>query len=90
MRQKSHTKIRPTHKIVPCLLVACEAAGRAATTTDEKRRSVVVGNTKQVPEETRLDLQVGAGDVNVVNGYNKVAVSKPEGEYGTAIRRNSV
>ena len=50
----------------------------------------MVGNTKQVPEETRLDLQVGAGDVNVVNGYNKVAVSKPEGEYGTAIRRNSV
>jgi hypothetical protein len=44
MRQKSHTKIRPTHKIVSCVLVAYQAAGRAAMTTDEKRRSVVVGN----------------------------------------------
>jgi len=57
---------------------------------DEKRRSVMIANIKNVLKQARPDLQMGAGDVNLVNVNNRVAALKLKGVYGAAQRRNHV
>jgi Fe-S cluster biogenesis protein NfuA len=70
--------------------VACTAVRRVATETDEKRRSVMIANIENIPKQARPDLQVGGGDVNLVNVNNRVAALKLQGVYGAAQRRNYV
>jgi len=43
-----------------------------------------------IPKQARPDLQVGEGDVNLVNVNNIVAALKLKGVYGAARRRNHV
>jgi Fe-S cluster biogenesis protein NfuA len=71
-------------------LIACAAVGRVATATNEKKRSVMIANIKNIPEQARADLQVGGGDVKLVNVNNRVAALKLKGVYGAAQRRNHV
>jgi Fe-S cluster biogenesis protein NfuA len=71
-------------------LLACAVVGRIATETDEKRRSVMIANMKNIPKQARPALQVGGGDVNLVNVNNKVAGLKLKGVHDAAQRRNHV
>jgi len=71
-------------------LLTCAAVRRVATGMDEKRRSVMIANIKNVLKQARPDLQMGAGDVNLVNVNNRVAALKLKGVYGAAQRRNHV
>jgi len=68
--------------------VACTAVRRVITETDEKSRSVMIANIENIPKQARPDLQVGGGDVNLVNVNNRVAALKLQGVYGAAQRRN--
>ena len=70
--------------------MACAAAGRVAAETDEKRSSVMIANIKNVLKQARPALQMGGGDVNLVNVNNRVAALKLKGVYGAAQRRNHV
>jgi hypothetical protein len=72
------------------VLPACAAVGRVAIKTDEKRRSVMIANIKNIPKQARPDLQVGEGDVNLVSLNNRVAALKLEAVYGAVQRRNHV
>jgi Fe-S cluster biogenesis protein NfuA len=64
--------------------MTCAAVGRVATETDEKRRSVMIENIKNIPKQARPDLQVDGGDVNLVNVNERVAALKLKGAYGAA------
>lgn len=64
--------------------MTCAAVGRVATETDEKRRSVMIENIKNIPKQARPDLQVDGGDVNLVNVNKRVAALKLKGAYGAA------
>jgi Fe-S cluster biogenesis protein NfuA len=71
-------------------LLTCAAVRRVAAETDEKRRSVMIANINNIPKQARPDLQVGGGDVNLVNVNNRVATLKLKGVSGAARRRNYV
>jgi Fe-S cluster biogenesis protein NfuA len=64
--------------------MTCAAVGRVATETDEKRRSVMIENIKNIPKQARPDLQVDGGDINLVNVNKRVAALKLKGAYGAA------
>jgi len=48
----------------------------------------MIANIKKIPKQARPDLQVGGGDVDLVNVNNRVAALKLKGVYGAAQRRN--
>jgi len=50
----------------------------------------MIADTNDIPEQARSDLQVGGGDVNLMNVNNRVATLKLTGVYGAAQRRNHV
>jgi len=64
--------------------MTCAVVERVATETDEKRRSVMIENIKNIPKQARPDLQVDGGDVNLVNVNKRVAALKLKGAYGAA------
>jgi len=50
----------------------------------------MIANIKNIPKQVRPDLQVGGGDIKLVNMNNRVAALKLKGVYGAAQRRNHV
>jgi len=70
--------------------MTCVAVRRVATETNENRRDIMIANIKNIPKQVRPDLQVGGGDVKLVNVNNRVAALKLKGVYGAAQRRNHV
>ena len=52
--------------------MARAAVGRLATTTNQKRKSVIVANTENIREWARADLHVGEGYVNMLHGHGAV------------------
>jgi Fe-S cluster biogenesis protein NfuA len=54
--------------------MTCAVVRRVATETNEKRRGVMIANIKNIPKQVRPDLQVGGGDIKLVNMNNRVVV----------------
>jgi Fe-S cluster biogenesis protein NfuA len=50
----------------------------------------MMADINDIPKQVRPDLQVGGGDVKLVNVNNRVAALKLTGVYGAAQRRNHV
>jgi hypothetical protein len=50
----------------------------------------MIANIKNIPKQTRADLQVSGGDIKLVNMNNRVAALKLKGLSGATQRRNYV
>jgi Fe-S cluster biogenesis protein NfuA len=50
----------------------------------------MIANVKNIFKQARPDLQVGGGDVNLVNVNNRIAALKLKAVHGAARRRNHV
>lgn len=50
----------------------------------------MIANIKNIPKQAIPDLQVGEGDVNLVNVNNRIAALKLKAVYGAVERRNYV
>jgi hypothetical protein len=55
-----------------------------------EREGALIANIKNIPKQARHDLQVGGGNINLVNVNNRVAALNLKDVYGAAQRRNRV